>query len=266
LRQRSATYQCPAVSPGTVVVRPRPVDPADSRIEIDQVDENAAPPATPLRLTPEERVEFPHLKAVTSHTTIANIVEQEMTATPAMRMQRVQYALSIRGRRDREGRTGFGDAADVLSWIRGEFPKLVADTPAAVETRRSIAWILPKKTEEPKSVIKKDGRPPVDFRCHQFLGGITKARLGREGAEEMSELVAKRVLAELAGQRVVLSSQLGVGALTALRQTDDIAYLQWATVMKKIRTVTAFTNNALGLISDPSPKRTDTVSCERAVV
>jgi transcriptional regulator NrdR family protein len=82
----------------------------------------------------------------------------------------------------------------------------------------------------------------------------------------MSELVAKRVLAELAGQRVVLSSQLGVGALTALRQTDDIAYLQWATVMKKIRTVTAFTNNALGLISDPSPKRTDTVSCERAVV
>lgn len=205
-------------------------------------------------LAPAERLQFPHLQAVIDDMTIADIVEDEMTAS-SLRMQRVLYALSIRGRRDREGRTGWTDAAAVLEWINKAFPKLQAEIPPRRLPQRTIEWSLLKSLEFPDHVVKKDGRgAPSTFHYDQFLKGIGKACIGRRDHVQMSEQIARRVLSDLAGQKTVRSSQLAVGVLDSLRQVDDIAYLRWATILKKIRTVTEFAREATELVSHPSPR------------
>jgi len=205
-------------------------------------------------LTPNERVHFPHLQGVVSDAIIADIVEEEMTAS-SMRMQRVLYALSIRGRRDRDGRNGWPDASAVLVWINDAFPKLHAEIPVRRQSTRTVEWSLLRKLEFPDHVVKLDGRgPPSAFRYDQFLEGIGKACIGRQNASEMSETIARRVLSDISGQKCVRSSQLAVGVLNSLREVDDIAYLRWATILKKIPNVTEFVREATELISCPSPK------------
>lgn len=208
-------------------------------------------PRYTLELTAAERLEFPMLRGVVDDTTIADIVEEEMTAS-TLRMQRVLYALSIRGRQDRQGRSGWADATAVLNWLRVAYPKLHVGREAP-RPRRRAEWFLLKDLDLPERVIKRDGRSPATFHHEQFLKGIAKACLGRRDPEQLSEMVSRKVLTDLSGQRTVRSSQLGVGVLNAFRQLDDIAYLRWATILKKIPTVTEFAHEAAELVSHPSP-------------
>lgn len=212
-------------------------------------------PRYSTELAPAEREKFPQLRAVIDDTTIADIVEEEMTAS-TMRMQRVLYALSIRGRQDRQGRqgrAGWADAADVLVWLRTAYPKLQIDAVPPAVPRRRVEWTLLNEPVLPEHVVKKDGRSPATFHRDQFVKGIAKACIGRRDAEQLSMLVAQQVLTDLSGQRTVRSSQLGVGVLNSLRHLDDISYLRWATILKKISTVTEFAREAGELVSFPSP-------------
>jgi transcriptional regulator NrdR family protein len=210
-------------------------------------------PLLSTELSTQEREEFPHLRAVVDDTTIADIVEEEMTAS-RMRIQRVLYALSIRGRQDHKGRTGWSNASVMLAWLQTAYPKLqIAAEPPTVP-RGGTEWTLLRQPPLPIRVVKKDGRSPANFHYDQFLKGIAKACIGRRDADRLSETVALRVLTGVSGQGTVHSSQLGVGVLDALRHLDDIAFLRWATILKKTYTVTDFAVEAQELVSHPSPR------------
>lgn len=56
------------------------------------------------------------------------------------------------------------------------------------------------------------------------------------------------------GQRVVLTEQLAASVLECLRRVDDIAYLRWASIAKRMNSVRDFRDEALGLIEQPSPQ------------
>lgn len=76
--------------------------------------------------------------------------------------------------------------------------------------------------------------------------------MGRANSDTLSRFVAQRVLHDLGGQPIVLSSQLAAGVLECLRRTDDIAYLRWASIAKSFDSVNAFDEEARALISSPS--------------
>lgn len=92
------------------------------------------------------------------------------------------------------------------------------------------------------------------FDLDQFEGSIRKAMMGRPDSEAKSKAVARWVLQSIGGQPIVLTTQLAAGVLQCLRRVDDIAYLRWATVAKSFDNVTVFAEEAMALLTDPSPK------------
>lgn len=184
------------------------------------------------------------------------------------RMAAVLYALVARGRHDREGRTGWRDASGVLEWLPTRFPHV--DTRVApgraMPTQR---WYPPADPPRPTAVIKRfsnegDARLTPLYDHQIFLESIQKALAGRVTAKTASEaarsvetqsaLIADWVLWGVAGQPVVLTSQLATGVLDALRRFDDVAYLNWVCVAKRISTVTEFAAEVRSLIEHPSPR------------
>lgn len=208
-------------------------------------------------LNAEEAIQYPHLKGSISDTLIADIVEGEMQRS-SMRMQRLLYALSIRGRQDRQGRIGWENASEVLAWIGTVYPRLQPMLPKESTSASMIPptiWNFRENIDYPKFVVKKDPRlSNRKFQYDQFVKSINLAMLGRKNPVDRGLDIANRVLALLQGQETVHTSQLGSGVLDALRGVDDIAYLRWATILKRIPSVTAFAEEARGLVIHPSPK------------
>lgn len=184
------------------------------------------------------------------------------------RMAAVLYALVVRGRRDRKGRLGWKSAKDVLEWLPLRFAHIdtrVA-TPRATPTQE---WYPPSSAPRPERVVKRvedqgRGNPSPDYDHGRFLRSIEKALEGRLSARttaearmavgRQSELIAQWVLWGLVGQNVVLTSQLSVGVMDALRRTDDVAYLRWACMAKRMVSVRDFAAEVRALIEQPSPR------------
>lgn len=92
------------------------------------------------------------------------------------------------------------------------------------------------------------------FDLDQFEGSIRKAMMGRPDSPAKSKFVARWVLQSIGGQPIVLTTQLASGVLECLRRVDDIAYLRWAAIAKSFDNVTVFAEEAMALLTDPSPK------------
>jgi transcriptional regulator NrdR family protein len=204
-------------------------------------------------LSPEEQEARPGYVGAIGDTDIADAVERNLRSSPSS-MAHVLYALAIRGRSDRQGRDGWTDAPHVLSWLgkQRNYPELVSDVPEPQE-RPVDHWVTGSRPPRPRLVIKRNG-DLADFRTDKFGPGIQRALLGRPDARLRASGVAQWVLWGLAGQSQVTTAQLGVGVLDALRRVDDIAYLRWCIVFKRIESVAAFVEEVRGLIENPSPK------------
>lgn len=205
-------------------------------------------------LSPGEQEAWPSHVGAVRDTDIADAVERHLRSSPSS-MAHVLYALAIRGRSDRAGRTGWTDAPQVLSWLSEElnYPELVAYVPTPQEDRPEDHWVTGSRPPRPRLVIKRNG-DLADFRTDKFGPGIQRALLGRPDARLRASGVAQWVLWGLAGQSQVTTAQLGAGALDALRRVDDIAYLRWCIVFKHIESVATFVEEVRGLIENPSPK------------
>ncbi|WP_336853871.1 hypothetical protein [Sinomonas albida] len=246
-----------------------------------------------------ERRDFPLLAGWIYDHHISDQVEIELGRTK-LPLARVLYALSIRGRDDREGRHGWRTAKDVLNWLYDHHPRLKKSFPLEVAVPED-AWYPTSEAPLPKYVIKKGQRIVVPaeskagstssklrsarskasgdhpesagnpghalphalewtndsrllrrFDLDQFVGSIRKAMMGRANSDDLSKLVAQRVLHDLGGQPIVLTSQLAAGVLDCLRRTDDIAYLRWVSIAKSFDNVPVFEEEARALVSSPS--------------
>lgn len=217
-------------------------------------------------LTVVEVAEHPGYTGSLIDSVITDAVEKQLRRRQ-LRMAHVLYAISIRGRRDREGRRGWDDARDVLEWLgqNDNYPRLKVSSMPPPRPSSPITWYPTFKSPRPAFVIKKE-RPaesggPALYGPHRqafddarFLGGISKALLGRPNADVHKYFVAEWVLWNLAGQSEVHSMQLASGVCDCLRRLDDIAYLRWASIFKGINQVTQFKEEALALLTDPSPR------------
>lgn len=171
------------------------------------------------------------------------------------RVAHVLYALTTRGRADREGRRGWGDAADFLRWLYEpeNYPDLAIPLPAPGEGGPLDKWFPASLPSHPEAVIKRDGRIKP-YLQPQFEASVRKALLGRPNALETAVLLVAWVLWGMHGQREVHSTQLAVGVLDCLRRVDDIAYLRWSAVAKSMTTVTQVRDEACALLSQPSAR------------
>lgn len=206
----------------------------------------------PLR--PEEQEARPSYVGAVDDTDIADTVERHLRSSPSS-MAHVMYALDIRGRSDRKGRTGWTDASHVLQWLGLElnYPNLVTDLPIPQVDRPVDHWVTGSRPPRPRLVIKRSGER-VDFRTDKFGPGIERALRGRHEPRLRASGIAQWVLWGLAGQSQVTTAQLGAGALDALRRVDDVAYMRWCVVFKRIESVATFVEEARGLIENPSPR------------
>jgi transcriptional regulator NrdR family protein len=174
--------------------------------------------------------------------------------TGRARVAHVLYALTIHGRADRPGRSGWSYAADFLEWLFAEhnYPDLREPLTEAEGTPVD-RWFPSSAPPNPRSVAKRNARVRP-FRHPQFVASIRKAMVGRHNADFTSTLIADWVLWGMRGQPEVHSAQLAIGVLDCLRRVDDIAYLRWAAVAKRMSTVTQVRDEAIGLVREPSSR------------
>lgn len=214
-------------------------------------------------LTDEEQAAFPDHTLAISDLVIRDHIERALR--PRERMAHVMYALATRGRENVRRRRGFADAQAVLDWLYepGNYPTLrPASPPTASHEAIEDFWTPPSAAIRPQIVIKRargdtkerSERATPRFSFETFTGSIEKALAGRTRSEFRAEMIAEWVLWGLMGQRAVLTSQLSVGVMDALRRVDDVAYLRWAVVAKNIPSVAEFHEEALELIHHPSPR------------
>jgi hypothetical protein len=229
---------------------------------VNDIEVNLVDLMTPL--SEEEQQSRPGHVGAIYDVVITDAVEAHLRRASS-RMAHVLYALYVRGRSDREGRSGWRDASDVLQWLyqEGNYPQLAADLPVPTRVATDV-WYPSARAPEPRTIFKRMGRPS-DFRGRQFTDSIRKALFGRPDPIGTAYCVSQWVLWNLAGQTEVLSSQLAVGVLDCLRRVDDIAYLRWVAIAKGVESVTAFAEEARGLVTQPSPRLVFDVSVARVL-
>jgi hypothetical protein len=122
--------------------------------------------------------------------------------------------------------------------LREENAALHADR----EARASVSVITPALA----------GVPYEPFIRDKLVTAVAGALAGRGlNEDEATENVVAWVLWTLAGQEVVLSSQIGAAVAECLRRVDDIAYLRWVIVAKELR-VTSIQREVAGMVNYPS--------------
>lgn len=204
-------------------------------------------------LTDSEFDRSPNIVGAISATAIAQAVLAELEASRERpyRMGLLLWAMATVGRNDHGG--GWNDAADVLDWIRERVkvrPRYPDGPFLGPREQRAAGTVAAK---QPTTVLKRH-HDPVPFDFAQLSKSIRFALVGRANADEKSRVVANQVVADVLGERTVSSAQLGVGVLRALRMTDDIAYLRWSVISKRINSVRLFADEAVDLVVAPSPQ------------
>ena len=184
-------------------------------------------------------------------------VERRLSQEEKLRTAHVTYSLGQRGQlsvqRQRPGFEGFKTATNFLEWLYApeNYPNLVRRPPEPQDGPVEAWW--PSVHVRPTVVVKRNGERR-DFSFEQFKKSIGAAMLGRPHWRSNHELVAEFVLTQLAGQRQVDSTQLSAGVAATLRRVDDIAYLRWATVSKRLGSVSYIADEAEDLLRAPSPR------------
>lgn len=229
--------------------------------QIDAVVDNAIRrierrlPKTRTHLTEEEYRKHKLLLGALPDTLISDAVEAELGEWDggSFRMAELLYAMAIHGRND--NRPGWSDASAVMAWVHERYPDIhVQNQRGHLRPHQWPRLPAPRRLDwRPETVLKRDGRQPV-FAIKQLRKGVHAALWGREDADAKALIVAHLVLSDLRGQRVIQSTQISHSVLMHLRRIDDIGYLRWATIVKNIRGVREFANEATDLIYAPSPR------------
>lgn len=98
-------------------------------------------------------------------------------------------------------------------------------------------------------VIKKDGRREP-FDRSKVVMGITKAcekrPVSRDVVEQIAAEAERRIRDELAEE--VSSAEIGQLVMERLRETDEVAYVRFASVYKEFRDADSFLKEVAGLV------------------
>jgi len=100
-------------------------------------------------------------------------------------------------------------------------------------------------------VVKKDGRREM-FDRNKVLGGIIKALEKRPVSGEQVEHMVDEIERKLYsfGQREVASQQIGELVMEALRDTDEVAYVRFASVYRQFKDINRFLEELEHLLED----------------
>ncbi|HEY6880736.1 MAG TPA: transcriptional regulator NrdR [Polyangiales bacterium] len=102
-------------------------------------------------------------------------------------------------------------------------------------------------------VVKKDGRREP-FDRMKVSAGLRRACEKRPVSSETLERVVDRIERELvdSGEKEVESSRIGERCMEALRETDQVAYVRFASVYRSFQDIHEFMNALSTLLKNPS--------------
>lgn len=104
-------------------------------------------------------------------------------------------------------------------------------------------------------VVKRDGSK-VPYDREKLAGGLRKALTNRPVTPPAIETLIDRIEARLRRKGPeVTSQQVGVEVLSALRRTDEVAYLRFASVYKDFQEVTDFEREVGMLLEKKEPAK-----------
>lgn len=137
------------------------------------------------------------------------------------KVSQIRFALVHLGRTDRNDGIGAGWSAvdDVWQWLSANYPELRY---APLQARLS-------------HVVKRDGSRE-QFDRSKMIRGLKVAAKGRGNSEQVAMLanrVAAQVEKSLGNQPLVTTGQLAAEILSVLRKLDHIAYLRFASTVKR---------------------------------
>ncbi|MFQ5431810.1 MAG: transcriptional regulator NrdR [Nitrospinota bacterium] len=100
------------------------------------------------------------------------------------------------------------------------------------------------------TVIKKDGTRQ-EFNRDKIRGGLDKAFEKRPVAVEEREALVSRVIRSIqsSGEKEVPSSAIGRKIMEELRNTDEVAYVRFASVYRSFRDVSEFMDELSNLLN-----------------
>jgi transcriptional repressor NrdR len=169
-------------------------------------------------------------------TEIGRLVLQELQdSTDVTDVARIRYALVFLGTIRTSAPPGIG-LRDFLNWLEDVYGPPNIDVPA----------------ETPWRVVKRDGRAEP-FQASKIQKSLSIALKGRGTGEQVRALaarIAEQVHRELFGQAIVTSQQVAAEVLKHLRASDAMAYLRYASVAKRFRSIQDFWIDALGWTPD----------------
>jgi transcriptional repressor NrdR len=197
------------------------LSPADINALIDRVVQKLQPGGQWLPIRSDE---------------IGRSVLQELQDSPSITdVAQIRYALVFLGRTTWASRD-FQGLRDFLDWLH--------------DTYGPLATTYPPDT--PWRVVKRDGRTEP-FQLTKLEHSIRVLLRGRGTEREINDraaAIAHQVAQELHGQALVTAQQIASEILKPLRKVDAMAYLRYASVAKRYRSVDDFWIEAHALTNE----------------
>lgn len=167
-----------------------------------------------------------------SSTEIGRLVLQELQDSRMVTdVARIRYALVFLGQASRS--SGYRGLQDFLHWLEEVYG------PPNVEQAPKTPW----------RVAKRDGRLEL-FQISKLERSVQIASKGRGTMQEVSRRsmrITSEVERELQGQALVSTQQIAAEVVKLLLKSDPVAYLRYASVMKRYRSIDDFWTDALSL-------------------
>jgi transcriptional repressor NrdR len=148
-------------------------------------------------------------------------------------VSQIRFGLVFAGRRDR-AEAGMKDARDVRRWLLEEYPRLAEERPL-----RNLSEVVKARTGKRER-----------FDRDKIKTAATIAFKGRGTSEEIERVssdVANNVMRALGDQPIVTSGQIAAEVLRSLRTRDDVAYLRYASTIKRFASPLDYESEALAL-------------------
>jgi transcriptional regulator NrdR family protein len=167
-----------------------------------------------------------------SSTEIGRLVLQALEDSKAITdVARIRYALVFLGQRGRAGHTP--NTQEFVHWLEDAYGRPDVDAPSTTPWR-----VIKRETGVEAFELDK---------LKRSLGIALKGRGSQERVRELASGIAFDVSEALRGQALVTSQQIAAEVSKLLLKQDPIAYLRYASVMKRYRSAADFWIDALVL-------------------
>jgi transcriptional repressor NrdR len=150
-------------------------------------------------------------------------------------------------------------------WCSGDDDKVVDSRPAETGTsirrrRECLAcgrrFTTYERIEEVGVLVRKRAGDTEPFDRDKLEAGIRKALSNRPVSVLQLEQMVDRIEARLRKRGPeITSQQIGVEVLTALRKTDEVAYLRYASVYKDFQEAGDFERELEGMLGKKEPAK-----------